>query len=958
MIVAIIILALSTMNVPGLGISIGVAQGQTTQYPLVVALNDVDRVFFATHTSSKVDGNWIELGGGTSVKLPSLNFVYEGPDIAYTIGGITVKMESDFIHGVTYPVSTHRVYKAGQTVSSTFWGTSDLGGQSVSFILLRLSYLSQLRDILNEGFSGAIVSLLDSLVWMTNVPLNSDGDGTHSFTAPAAGDYLLAAVRIDILNQKVYAYSATAVEVVDDALTVSSPSSVEKGDSVNVNSKLSSEPTGSYIHAAALIKESAYSGMIKIKTDGDIPTTQLYINGVLMADGILFTEFFQGTKDQSDLTIDLIEEKLMTAFSPYELAFGYTTATHTGSISLSTSSMPTGDYILLVGVWKDFETRIVGLKQITLKITAPYTPPSPPVNQLPVAEAGPDQKAWVNEPVYFDGSDSHDPDGYLISWDWSFGDGETASGETASHEYPNPGTYTVTLTVKDTRQAVVSDTCTVEISEPPAPVSDKYAERVAGGEEDYLVDATEEANTTVTLNTIDPVTVTILKYESNPHPEDPIPAMALPNYVDVEVSNPDAVTWPIYVEISYTDEEIGELDEYTFGIYYWMNGAWQRCSDTGVDTERNVVWAYMTAEEASGSPIVIAGMHAITPPPLPPILDNLIITPSELELGDNVTISFDIENYDSQSQTYGVDIHIENVNDPPPTWPPYHVTLRIWVELEAYESKTVLHTITMDAIGDFNVTVHGMTDSFKVGTWPPPKPAEFIVSDLTIEPEEVELEEGIDTWTFRITVDVTNIGEQEGSHTVDLKIDGDVAESETVTLGGGEDTMITFDVTKGVGSYTVEVDGLTGNFVIKPYLAPPKPAEFVVSDLSVSPDEVEPGRTIIVSAKIANIGETKGTYILEFKVDGKTAETESVTLAGGTSQSISFTTSLEVEGIHTVEIDGLSSSFTVTEPPTVIVWWMRPVYMAGILILVASAGAIIYYLWKGKHLSTIFSGSK
>jgi hypothetical protein len=57
----------------------------------------------------------------------------------------------------------------------------------------------------------------------------------------------------------------------------------------------------------------------------------------------------------------------------------------------------------------------------------------------------------------------------------------------------------------------------------------------------------------------------------------------------------------------------------------------------------------------------------IPAPPLPPIFTDLNITPAEIERGDNITINFDIENYGSQSQTYGVDIHIENINDPPPT---------------------------------------------------------------------------------------------------------------------------------------------------------------------------------------------------------------------------------------------------------------------------------------------------
>ena len=58
--------------------------------------------------------------------------------------------------------------------------------------------------------------------------------------------------------------------------------------------------------------------------------------------------------------------------------------------------------------------------------------------------------------------------------------------------------------------------------------------------------------------------------------------------------------------------------------------------------------------------------HEVPTPPLPPILSNLVITPEEIERGDNVTISFDIENYGSPSLTYIVAMHIENVNDPPP----------------------------------------------------------------------------------------------------------------------------------------------------------------------------------------------------------------------------------------------------------------------------------------------------
>lgn len=48
----------------------------------------------------------------------------------------------------------------------------------------------------------------------------------------------------------------------------------------------------------------------------------------------------------------------------------------------------------------------------------------------------------------FDGSASTD-DGSIQSWSWNFGDGATASGQTASHTFTSDGTYSVELVVTD-----------------------------------------------------------------------------------------------------------------------------------------------------------------------------------------------------------------------------------------------------------------------------------------------------------------------------------------------------------------------------------------------------------------------------------------------------------------------------------------------------------------------------
>jgi large repetitive protein len=52
------------------------------------------------------------------------------------------------------------------------------------------------------------------------------------------------------------------------------------------------------------------------------------------------------------------------------------------------------------------------------------------------------------------GTSSADPDGTIAAHSWSFGDGATASGATASHTYATAGTYLVTVSVTDNQGAI------------------------------------------------------------------------------------------------------------------------------------------------------------------------------------------------------------------------------------------------------------------------------------------------------------------------------------------------------------------------------------------------------------------------------------------------------------------------------------------------------------------------
>jgi endonuclease/exonuclease/phosphatase family metal-dependent hydrolase len=97
--------------------------------------------------------------------------------------------------------------------------------------------------------------------------------------------------------------------------------------------------------------------------------------------------------------------------------------------------------------------------------------PPPPPNQLPqVSISASIASGFTPLSIGFNSS-AYDPDGYIASYSWNFGDGQTSSQASPSYTYTTVGVFTARLTVTDNAGATASATTLITVLNilPPPP---------------------------------------------------------------------------------------------------------------------------------------------------------------------------------------------------------------------------------------------------------------------------------------------------------------------------------------------------------------------------------------------------------------------------------------------------------------------------------------------------------
>lgn len=179
---------------------------------------------------------------------------------------------------------------------------------------------------------------------------------------------------------------------------------------------------------------------------------------------------------------------------------------------------------------------------------------------------------------------------------------------------------------------------------------------------------------------------------------------------------------------------------------------------------------------------------------------------------------------------------------------------------------------------------------------PPPLPEGAIIigSAYTIEPNRASFSPPmIMTFTYSVSEDV----DEDSLFVAYYNVDAD----RWISTGGVLDIE--------AKTVSAEVRHLT-TYALLAYI---RPAAFMTSGLSISPAEVGTEQSVTISVLVGNTGALTGSYEVTLKVNFSVVETKSITLAGGASQKVSFTTTEDRIGDYVVDVNGLRGIFTVAE---------------------------------------------
>ena len=162
----------------------------------------------------------------------------------------------------------------------------------------------------------------------------------------------------------------------------------------------------------------------------------------------------------------------------------------------------------------------------------------------------------------------------------------------------------------------------------------------------------------------------------------------------------------------------------------------------------------------------------------------------------------------------------------------------------------------------------------------------------------------------------------------------DLTPSESINFIDEWDTLEAEDNSYKIVGY-VMYDGDTTIPVIENIYLP----SFEVSGLSIIPDKVKIGESIIITVECKNTGATRGSHTVTLRIDGIVTEEETIALNPDEATTINFDVSADQEGTFTVDVNDLAGSFMVEKAQTDIPGFTYETTLFGMIL-----GLLLYWL--------------
>jgi hypothetical protein len=198
------------------------------------------------------------------------------------------------------------------------------------------------------------------------------------------------------------------------------------------------------------------------------------------------------------------------------------------------------------------------------------------------------------------------------------------------------------------------------------------------------------------------------------------------------------------------------------------------------------------------------------------------------------------------------------------------------------------------------------------------RPAYFTVTDLFISPSSPQVNQSV---TIRAII--RNTGEEAGTKTVTLYIDGSLKDSRSLTLNAGQSDTVSFSYTFSYsGTYTVKVS-TPDDYRSTTVSVQARPAYFQVSSCSI-PSSAKVNESASFSARITNTGGSSGSQYIRLLIDGRRVDSKYVSLGAGESTTVYFSYTFSYSGSYSVRIEsdndycsGSITIRTVNQPPRI-----------------------------------------